>query len=103
MSFPAELKKELVLSFKFRRVGPVWKHADDKPEVLRLTNQDCSQDFSDPVLVWGESRLTVEARIYDEMGIDITNTPLLLGDWTRAKSRCEELLANSPPSTDAAA
>jgi hypothetical protein len=103
MSFPAELKKELVLSFKYRRIGTVWKLVHDKPEVLRLSNQDCSQAYGDPVLVWRQGRTVVEARIHDGMGIDIANAGSFLGDWTRAKCRCEELLAITPQPTDAAA
>jgi hypothetical protein len=103
MSLPAELKKELVLSFKFRRIGTVWKPINDKPEVLRLSNQDCSRAYADPVLIWSQSRTTVEARIHDEMGIDIANAGSFLGDWTGAKCRCEELLAITPQPTDAAA
>ena len=101
--FPAELKKELVLSFKFRRIGAGWKHVQDKPEVVRLTNHDCSQEFRDPVLIWSPSRMTVDARIHDEIGIDITNARSFLGDWLRAQMRCEEFLAIAPQPTDAAA
>ena len=103
MSFPAELKRELVLSFRFRRIGTVWKQVSDKPEVLRLSNQDCSRAFSDPVLIWSQGRFTVEARIYDELGIDTSNVGSFLGDWGTAKRRCEELLAITPLPTDAAA
>lgn len=103
MSYPAILKKELVLSFKFKRAGTTWKHARHKPEVLRLTNHDCSLEFSTPLLIWGQSCLTVEARIYDDAGIDITNATSLLGDWAAARSRCEELLAAGPWRTEATA
>lgn len=94
--FPAELKKELVLSFRFRRIGSSWKCVQGQPEIVRLTNHDCSQEFSDPVLIWSPSRMTVDARIHDETGIDITNAGSFLGDWLGAKVRCEESLAITP-------
>lgn len=103
MSFPPELKKELVLSFKFRRVGLVWRQISDQPEVLRLANQDCSRTYAAPLLLWSPSRLTVEARVHDELGIDIANVGSFLGDWTSAKRRCEQMLAITPRPTDAAA
>jgi hypothetical protein len=92
MIFPEKLKKELVLSFKFRRVGAAWKCDREKPNVLRLVNHDCSQEYRDPQLTWSRNRSMIEARVYDDIGIDITNPDTLLGDWAQAKSRCEELL-----------
>ena len=92
MSIPEEFKKELVLSFRFRRVGITWKRAHEQPEVVRLVNHDCSQEYRNPRLIWSPSRLTVEVRIYDNIGIDLTNTATLLGDWRKARNRCEELL-----------
>lgn len=103
MPFPVELKKELVLSFRFRRIGTLWKLVSDKPEVLRLTNQDCSREYSDPVLISSPTSSTAEVRMYDELGIDTSNVGSFLGDWRRAKRRCEELLAITPQPTDAAA
>jgi hypothetical protein len=93
MSIPEKLKKELLLAFKFRRVGTTWKRAHDQPEILRLTNHDCSQEYRNPRLIWSQSRLVVEARIYDDVGFDLMNGATLLGDWLKARSRCEELLA----------
>jgi hypothetical protein len=103
MSYPAVLKKELVLSFKFKRVGASWKHAQQTPKVLRLANHDCSREFSTPLLIWGQSQLTVEARIYDDIGIDIAKATSLLGDWEAARRRCEELLVASERRADATA
>ena len=93
MSIPGEFKKELVLSFKFRRAGMTWKRISERPEILRLTNHDCSQEYCNPRLIWSPGRLVVEARIYDDSGIDLTNAATLLGDWSKARNRCEELLA----------
>ena len=103
MSYPAVLKKEVVLSFRFKRVGASWKHAHQAPKVLRIANHDCSREFSTPLLIWGQGHLTVEVRIYDDIGIDIANATSLLGDWGAARRRCEELLVASARRADAAA
>jgi hypothetical protein len=73
-------------------VGITWRRARELPEILRLTNHDCSQEYQNPRLIWSPSRLVVEARIYDESGIDLSSGGTLLGDWRNARSRCEELL-----------
>jgi len=93
MSFPVTFKYEFVLSFKFTQVGSTWKRTQESPRVVRLTNHDCRQEFREPGVIWSQSRAVIEVRIYDDLGIDITNAGTLLGDWTRAQTRCEEFLA----------
>src|SRR5688572_13346192 len=92
MAFPERLKKELVLSFKFRRVGTNWKQEHDCPAVIRVATQDCTQEYREPKILGNIDDGFVEVRIYDDQGIEIANGPNLIGDWKNAVERCEDFL-----------
>lgn len=92
MAYPLELKHELVLCLKYRRLLAVWSQADDQPVVRRLPTKDCSQEYREPQLLGNIQDGYVEIRLYDDEGIDITNEPSLLGDWTNAMKQCEVFL-----------
>jgi hypothetical protein len=94
MGFPEELRKELVLSFKFKRTTASWKPMRKRPEILRLTNQDCSQDYREPKLLGNLDHAFVDVRIYDEKGINTAGLANILGDWQDAKARCEAFLVS---------
>ena len=89
--YPEKLKHELVLWFKYRRVGAVWSRAGE-PEVLRVATQDCSQLYREPTLVGTLDDGVVEIRLHHAVSIDISNPPSLLGDWRRAERICEAWL-----------
>ena len=92
MVFPERLKKELVLWFKFRRVGTNWKQEDECPGVIRVATQDCRQEYREPKLLGNINDGFVEIRIYDDQRIKIANAPNLVGDWRNAVKRCEDFL-----------
>lgn len=92
MGFFKQLRKELVLSFKYKRTRGKWKQVQKLPEIVRLTNQDCSQQFQEPKLFGSLAHAFVDLRVYDERGINITDGVGMLGEWDNAKVRCEAFL-----------
>ena len=92
MDFPEELRKELVLSFKFKRTRASWEPMRKRPDILRLTNQDCSQQYREPQLLGNLDHAFVEVRVYDEKGINVAGGASVLGDCEDAKARCEAFL-----------
>jgi hypothetical protein len=92
MEFPEELRKELALSFTFKRTIASWKPMRKRPDILRLTNQDCSQQYREPQLLGNLDHAFVEVRVYDDKGINTADGANILGDWEDAKARCEAFL-----------
>jgi hypothetical protein len=92
MEFPEELRKELVLSFKYKRTKGLWKPVQERPDIVRLTNQDCSREYREPKLLGNISHAFVDLRIYDEKGIKVAGGAGVLGDWKDAQARCEAFL-----------
>lgn len=96
-AFLERFKHELVLCFQFRQVGKKWTHIADRPSIIRIANQDCSQMYRTPVPIGRISDGYVEVRIYDDSAIDTANDPSLLGDWNGALLRCEEFITSTRP------
>jgi hypothetical protein len=69
-----------------------WEPVRERPEIVRLTNQDCSQEYREPKLLGNLDHAFVDVRVYDEKGINVASGAGVLGDWEDARARCEAFL-----------
>jgi len=89
---PEELKNELVLCFSFRLIGKIWKRATDRPQIIRIANEDCRSIYQLPALIGAVDGAAVEVRVYDERAINVLNDPVPVIDWSNTLCRCKNAL-----------
>ena len=70
MGFPEEVRKELVLSFKFKRTRASWKLTKKRPKSFG-GKSGLQPRYREPKLLGNLDHAFVEVRIYDERSIHI--------------------------------